>query len=121
MRAYLALSIEEVRDFYAKKSFNPEIVYAPTIKFITENPELDEEEAEYEISMIAARNSGGYVIALEIPEKQITQHFEESIELNSNLVWENVEALFVYDSVDDELTWYATQEISDFLSTAGAK
>jgi hypothetical protein len=121
MRAYLALSIEEVRDFYAKKSFNPEIVYAPTIKFFTENPELDEEEAEYEISMIAARNSGGYVIALEIPEKQITQHFEESIELNSNLVWENVEALFVYDSVDDELTWYATQEISDFLSTAGAK
>ena len=121
MRAYLALSIEEVRDFYAKKSFNPEIVYAPTIKFITENPELDEEEAEYEISMIAARNSGGYVIALEIPEKQITQHFEESVELDSNLVWENVEALFVYDSVDDELTWYATQEISDFLSTAGAK
>ena len=121
MRAYLALSIEEVRDFYAKKSFNPEIVYAPTIKFITENPELDEEEAEYEISIIAARNSGGYVIALEIPEKQITQHFEESVELNSNLVWENVEALFVYDSVDDELTWYATQEISDFLSTAGAK
>jgi hypothetical protein len=96
-------------------------VYAPTIKFITENPELDEEEAEYEISMIAARNSGGYVIALEIPEKQITQHFEESVELNSNIVWENVEALFVYDSVDDELTWYATQEISDFLSTAGAK
>ena len=121
MRAYLALSIEEVRDFYAKKSFNPEIVYAPTIKFITENPELDEEEAEYEISMIAARNSGGYVIALEIPEKQITQHFEESIELNSNLVWGNVEALFVYDSVDDELTWYATQEISDFLSTAGSR
>ena len=121
MRAYLALSIEEVRDFYAKKSFNPEIVYAPTIKFITENPELDEEEAEYEISMIAARNSGGYVIALEIPEKKITQHFEESVELDSNLVWENVEALFVYDSVDDELTWYATQEISDFLSTAGAK
>lgn len=121
MRAYLALSIEEVRDFYAKKSFNPEIVYAPTIKFITENPELDEEEAEYEISMIAARNSGGYVIAVEIPEKQITQHFEESVELNSNLLWENVEALFVYDSSDDELTWYATQEISDFLSTAGAK
>jgi hypothetical protein len=121
MRAYLALSIDEVRDFYAKKSFNPEIVYAPTIKFITENPELDEEEAEYEISMIAARNSGGYVIALEIPEKQITQHFEESVELNSNLVWENVEALFVYDSSDDELTWYDTQEISDFLSTAGAK
>jgi chromosome segregation ATPase len=49
MRAYLALTIEQVREFYAQKSFNPEIVYAPTIKFITENPELDEEEAEYEI------------------------------------------------------------------------
>ena len=121
MRAYLALAIEEVRDFHAKKTFHPEIVYAPTIKFLTENPELDEEEAEYEISMIAARNSAGYVIALEIPEKQITQHFEDTVELNCDIVWDNVEALFVYDSSDEELTWYATQEINDFLSTAGAQ
>ena len=121
MRAYLALTIEEVKDFYAQKNFSPGIVYAPTIKFITANPELDEEEAEYEISMIAARNSGGYVIALEIQDQQITQHFEESIELNSQVIWENVEALFVYDSQEDELTWYATQEIGDFLSTVGAK
>jgi hypothetical protein len=121
MRAYLALTIEQVREFYAQKSFTPEIVYAPTIKFITENPELDEEEAEYEISMIAARNSGGFVIALEIQDKEISAHKEETIILAKELVWENVEALFVYDSADDELTWYATQEIGDFLSTAGAK
>jgi hypothetical protein len=38
-----------VIDFHAQKNFSPAIVYAPTIKFITENPELDEEEAEYEI------------------------------------------------------------------------
>ena len=121
MRAYLALSIEELRDFYAQKNFVPEIVYAPTIKFITENPELDEEEAEYEISMIAARNSGGYVIALEVTDQQISQHLEESVVLSEPVIWESVEALFVYDSNDDELTWYATQEIGDYLNTVGAK
>ena len=121
MRAYLAMSIEELRDFYAQKKFTPEIVYAPTIKFITENPELDEEEAEYEISMIAARNSGGYVIALEVTDQQISQHLEESVVLSEPVIWENVEALFVYDSNDDELTWYATQEIGDYLNTVGAK
>ena len=121
MRAYLAMSIEELRDFYAQKKFAPEIVSAPTIKFITENPELDEEEAEYEISMIAARNSGGYVIALEVTDEQISQHLEESVVLIEPVIWESVEALFVYDSNDDELTWYATQEIGDYLNTAGAK
>jgi hypothetical protein len=96
-------------------------VYAPTIKFITENPELDEEEAEYEVSMIAARNSGGFVIALEIQDKEISAHQEETIVLTNEVIWENVEALFVYESADDELTWYATQEIGDFLTTVGAK
>lgn len=121
MRAYLAMSIEELRDFYAQKKFAPEIVYAPTIKFITENPELDEEEAEYEISMIAARNSGGYVIALEVTDQQISEHLEESVVLSEPVIWESVEALFVYDSNDDELTWYATQEIGDYLNTSGAE
>ena len=121
MRAYLAMSLEELKDFYAQKKFSPETVYAPTIKFITENPELDEEEAEYEISMIAARNSGGYVIALEVSDKQITQHSEETVILADPVMWESVEALFVYDSKDDELTWYATQEIGDYLNTEGTK
>ena len=121
MRAYLAMTLDEVRDFHAQKKFTPEIVYAPTIKFVTENPELDDEEAEYEISMIAARNSGGYVIALEVTDQQIAQHLEETVLLNEEVIWESVEALFAYDSKDDELTWYATQEIGDYLDTVGTK
>jgi hypothetical protein len=119
MRAYLAMGLNEVIDFHAQKNFSPAIVYAPTIKFITENPELDEEEAEYEISMIAARNSNGYVLAIEIEDKQISQHLEETIILNKEISWENVEALFVFDSDEEELTWYATQEIGDYLTSAG--
>ena len=121
MRAYLAMSIDELKDFYAQKKFVPEIVYAPTIKFITENPELDDEEAEYEISMIAARNSEGYVIAIEVTDKKIAQHLEETLVLSDPVIWENVEALFVYDSTDDELTWYATQEIGEYLDNASPK
>jgi hypothetical protein len=121
MRAYLAMTLDEVRDFHAQEKFIPSVVYAPTIKFITDNPELDEEEAEYEISMIAARNSGGYVIALEVSDKNIAQHLEETVILNQEIIWESVEALFVYDADGDELTWYATQEIGDYLNAAGAK
>jgi hypothetical protein len=115
------MSFDDVKDFYTQKSFTPEIVYAPTIKFITQNPELDQEEAEYEISMIAARNSDGYVVALEITDNQIAQHLDETVILNDKVNWENVEALFVYDSNLDELTWYATQEIGDYLTSAGSK
>ena len=121
MRAYLPMTLDQVKDFYAQKNFTPEIIYAPTIKFITENPDLDEEEAEYEVSMIAARNSGGYVIALEIAEKLISQHLEESVVLTEKILWDNVEALFVYNSTEDELTWYATQEIGDFLNISESK
>ena len=115
------MSLDDVRDFYTQKSFTPEIVYAPTIKFITQNPELDEEEAEYEISMIAARNSDGYVIALEITDTQIAQHLDETVILNDKVNWNDVEALFVYNSTEEELTWYATQEIGDYLTSAGIK
>lgn len=115
------MSLDDVRDFYTQKSFTPDIVYAPTIKFMTQNPELDEEEAEYEISMIAARNSEGFVVALEIADTQIAQHLDETVILNDGVVWNNVEALFVYNANDDELTWYATQEIGDYLTSAGGK
>jgi len=121
MRAYLSLSIDEVRDFYNQKTFAPGIVYAPTIKFITANPELDEEEAEYEISMIAARNSGGFVIAIEISDKEISQHNEETVEVLNELLWKSVQALFVFDPIEDELTWYATQEIGEYLNSIGSK
>jgi hypothetical protein len=71
--------------------------------------------------MIAARNSEGYVIAIEVTDKQIAQHLEETLVLSDPVIWENVEALFVYDSTDDELTWYATQEIGDYLDNASPK
>ncbi|CAB4371871.1 MAG: hypothetical protein F2918_03540 [Actinobacteria bacterium] len=121
MRAYLPMTIDGVRNFYLQKSCVPEIVYAPTIKFITANPELDDEEAEYEISMIAARASGGFVIAVELAEKEVSQHNEETIEILHEIIWDRVEALFVYDSVEDELTWYATQEVGDYLQSVGNK
>ena len=71
--------------------------------------------------MIAARKSGGYVIAIEVAENEVSQHREETIEIFNKIIWDNVEALFVYDSVEDELTWYATQEIGDYLQSAGSK
>ena len=48
-------------------------------------------------------------------------HNEETIEILNQIIWENVEALFVYDSVEDEFTWYATQEIGDYLQSVGSE
>ncbi|CAB5239626.1 unannotated protein [freshwater metagenome] len=124
MRAYIATTAGEISTFMKDGSWEPVSVYAPTIKFTTANNELDEEEAEYEISLLAASvsltrdensNSSGFVLALEVDESLVAAHNENTIELKSPLLWEQVDCLFICERGDDELTWYARQEISDLL------
>lgn len=119
MRAYLATNKEEILSFLEDGSLMPAVIYAPTIKFLTNNSELDEEEAEYEISLRAAHASDGHVLALEIPEALVDQHLEDTITVKGPLHWDFVQCLFVLsvDSEgDEELTWYATQEIKECLA-----
>ena len=56
-----------------------------------------------------------------ITENKSMKLCKETIEILNEIIWENVEALFEYDSVEDELTWYATQEIGDYLQSVGSK
>ena len=121
MRAYLGTSKSEVESFLASGSCVAQDIYAPTIKFITAHSDLDEEEAEYEISLIAARASQGLVLALEIPEELVDQHLQEIITVKGPLLWEYVECLFLYEAGtpeedEEELTWFATQEIKEVLA-----
>jgi len=127
MRAYLPLSPTDIALFLESKTINVTKLYAPTIKYLTDNVDHDEEEIEYMLSLLAANDamnlvSGnpkvGTLLALEIESKEIAVEGSDSITLVGDLVWDRVECLFtsVLDEEGDiELTWYATQEIDELL------
>jgi len=99
-------------------------LYAPTIKFLTANSDLDDEQGEYMLSMLAAdealemrENSEGpaFILALEIADSQVAEHGENFINLSDDARWEDVHCAFLVSPDGEELTWFATQEIATSL------
>jgi hypothetical protein len=99
-------------------------LYAPTIKFLTANNDLDEEEGEFSLSMLAADEalemralptSPGFILALEVSDEQISEHGENFVNLKETALWESVQCAFLVSPDGEELTWFATQEISNLI------
>ena len=120
MRAYLPISHKDLEDFISSKSLEVDELYAPTIHFEVENPDCDEEELEYLLSIAAGQEAlelrlsekaPGIVIAFEIEKEQIAEHYAQSITLASSLRWDQVQCALLAYHGDDELVWFATQEI----------
>ena len=120
MRAYLPISHKDLEDFISSKSLEVDELYAPTIHFEVENPDCDEEELEYLLSITAGQEAlelrlsekaPGIVVAFEIEKEQITEHYAQSITLASSLRWDQVQCALLAFHGDDELVWFATQEI----------
>ena len=65
MRAYLPITQKDLEGFVLSKSLEVDELYAPTIHFVVENPELDEEELEYLLSVAA----GEEALELRLSEK----------------------------------------------------
>jgi len=116
----VAMTAHEVAEFMATGSFDVSDIYAPTSQFIVDHQDLDDEEIEYSLSLVAAEDalemktptSGiACVLACEIPAASIAESHDMSISLSSPLLWENVECLFEVSADGEELTWFATQEI----------
>jgi hypothetical protein len=124
MRAYLPILHRDLLEFLNLGSFNASRVYAPTEFFVNENIECDEEELEYLLSMSAGeaalelRNSAaspGIVLALELDSSQGGESHEAYLKLISPLRWNQVQCALISYANEEELQWFATQEISQEL------
>jgi hypothetical protein len=125
MRAYLPITHKDLESFVASKSFEVDELYAPTIHFVVENPDCDEEELEYLLSVAASEEAlelrlsekaPGIVLAFEIDKEFIGEHYARSITLVSPLLWSQVQCALLAFQGDDELVWFATQEIELHLA-----
>ena len=126
MRGYVAMTAKEVAEFLVTGTFDVSDVYAPTSQFIVDHQDLDDEEIEYTLSMVAAEDSiemksetsgTACVLAFEVPAESISESHDMSISLSAPLQWENVECLFEVSEDGEDLTWFATQEIAANLPT----
>ena len=125
MRAYLPITQKDLEGFVLSKSLEVDELYAPTIHFVVENPELDEEELEFLLSVAAgeealelrlSEKAPGIVLAFEIEKEQIAEHYAQSITLTSSVQWDQVQCALLAFQGDDELVWFATQEIELHLA-----
>jgi hypothetical protein len=125
MRAYLPITHKDLESFVASKSIEVDELYAPTIHFVVENPDCDEEELEYLLSIAASEealelrlseNAPGIVVAFEIEKEFIGEYYAQSITLVSPLLWSQVQCALLAFQGDDELVWFATQEIELHLA-----
>ena len=120
MRAYLPISHDELAAFLNSGSKELESILAPTPFYVGENEDLDEEEIEYLLSLEAAQASmqmrpsikaPGIVLAIELVAQQVNTVNENSVTLNSPIMWEQVQCALLLFPEEEELIWFATQEI----------
>jgi len=120
MRAYLPISHKDLEAFVLSKSIDADEVFAPTPAFVSDNLDCDEEELEYLLSIAAGQEAlelrlsekaPGIVLAFEIKDEQIAENYEDSITLKTALPWELLQCALLAFQGDDELVWFATQEI----------
>lgn len=124
MRAYLAVSTDELSALLDKGSFAFRTAFILTTAFAQANPELDEEELEFELSWLAAQTSRaegksphalGFVLAVDLANEQLGETVGQQVQLQSEITWPQAESILVSESEDPELTWYASQELAAYL------
>jgi hypothetical protein len=120
MRAYLPLSHDALAAFLNSGSKELQSILAPTPFYVGENEDLDEEEIEYLLSLEAAQaafelrsteKAPGIVLAIELEAQQVNTVNENSVTLNSAITWEQVQCALLLFPDEEELIWFATQEI----------
>ena len=122
MRGYLASTASEVAEFLSSGTLEVDEIHAPHSEFISAHPDLDEEEIEFTLSLVAAEEAQelkgegtgiACVLALEIPDSPVNG--ETTVKLSTPLMWNQLQCLFEISEDGEELTWFATQEIDENL------
>ena len=125
MRAYLPISHKDLEAFVLNKSIDADEAYAPTPIFVSNNLDCDEEELEYLLSIAAgeealelrlSEKAPGIVLAFEVTDAQIAENYEDSVTLKTSLPWDQLQCALLAFQGDDELVWFASQEIELHLA-----
>ena len=125
MRVYLGTTADELQEFLRDGTLDIAEVYAPTPIYSATHPEMDEEELEYSLSLLAAEDAldlvdehsgAAIVVALEVAAEQLGAFDEISAEVVSPLIWSTVEAVFLVGEDAEDLTWFAPQEAAISIS-----
>lgn len=122
MRAYIGLTFDEVGTLFSTSELAVETLFASTSEFVATHIDLDGEEREFILSMLAAeesidlRESGfGFVLSAEIPESAIIEVGADSIKISVAISLEWAECVFLVSPDGEELTWFAIQEVENLL------
>lgn len=122
MRAYVGLTFEEVSAFISGDPLKIEILFAATAEFVATHSELDEEEREFILTMLAAEESldlreegFGFVLAGDIPADVIIEEGADSIKVSGEINRDWAACIFLVSPDGEDLTWYAIQEVENLL------
>jgi hypothetical protein len=122
MRAYVGLTFEEVSALISGDPLKIEILFAATAEFVATHSELDEEEREFILTMLAAEESldlreegFGFVLAGDIPADVIIEEGADSIKVSGEINRDWAACIFLVSPDGEDLTWYAIQEVENLL------
>ncbi len=122
MRCYVGVTIDELTALLDTRELPVETLFAPTSEFIDTHQELDEEEREFILSMLAAEESlelrekgHGFVVAAEVPDEAISEEGADSLTINRTISLDWVACIFLVSPDGEELTWFAIQEVGQHL------
>jgi hypothetical protein len=122
MRAYVGLTFDEVSAIISGDPIKIEILFAATAEFVATHSELDEEEREFILTMLAAEESldlreegYGFVLAGDIPADVIIEEGADSIKVSGEINRDWAACIFLVSPDGEDLTWYAIQEVENLL------
>ena len=122
MRSYVGVTFDELSALFEENALEVNTFFAATDEFVSEHPELDEEEREFILSMLAAeealelREDGyGFVVAAEIPDENISDQGADSITISGAIALDWVACIFLVSADGEDLTWFGVQEVGQLL------
>lgn len=122
MRCYVGVTIDELAALLDARELSVQTLFAPTAEFVDTHQDLDEEEREFILSMLAAdeslelREAGyGFVVAAEVPTEAIIEEGADSLTINQAVSLDWVACIFLVSPDGEDLTWFAIQEVGQHL------